>query len=221
MKRFTETAKWDDPWFRGLSPSEKLVFFFVVDNCDNAGFYEADSAAMAFKTRLTQQEIEGALKGLERGIKGASGWLWVRRFLKHQRNGDLDPVNPAHRQIIRLLAEQRVRFSGCAEFKEFLAPFKGLLSPIGIGTSKGKGDTKGEKPAMARPSLDDAIAYGSEIGMARQQVESWFDHFQSNGWKVGGRAPMKDWKAALRNGQRNAFSGKGAAEKPKQKLRMV
>ena len=29
-------------------------------------------------------------------------------------------------------------------------------------------------------------------------------YFTSNGWKVGGRAPMKDWKASFRNWCRNA-----------------
>ena len=30
-----------------------------------------------------------------------------------------------------------------------------------------------------------------------------WDHYVSNGWKISGRAPMKDWKAALRNWKRN------------------
>jgi len=32
-----------------------------------------------------------------------------------------------------------------------------------------------------------------------QEAEKFFDHFTSNGWKVGGRAPMKNWPAAARN----------------------
>jgi hypothetical protein len=58
-----------------------------------------------------------------------------------------------------------------------------------------------------RPKKEEAVAYGSEIGMSQAEVESWFDHFESNGWKVGGRTPMKDWKAAMRNGQRRSKDG--------------
>ena len=83
--------------------------------------------------------------GLARGIVGASGWLWVRRFLKHQKNTELNPNNGAHRQIIGLLSEQVQRFSGCPEFKEFIAPYKGLLSPIGTGTGTGTGNLKRAK----------------------------------------------------------------------------
>ena len=65
-------------------------------------------------------------------------------------------------------------------------------------------DTKNN---TARPTIADAIAYGSEVGMAKEQVESWFDHFESNGWKVGGKAPMKDWKAAIRTAKRRQSNG--------------
>ncbi len=37
----------------------------------------------------------------------------------------------------------------------------------------------------------------------RADVEKWFDHFNANGWRVGGKAQMADWKAAARNGARN------------------
>ena len=31
------------------------------------------------------------------------------------------------------------------------------------------------------------------------QAEQFYNHFESNGWLVGGKAKMKDWKAAARN----------------------
>lgn len=139
MKRFTDTCKWDDPWFRSLNYSAKLVFFYVIDRCDNGGFLEFDLDGMAFHTKLQPSTIQGALKDLERGIKEASGWLWVRRFLKHQKNDDLNPSNPAHKQIISILREQSRRFSHLDEFLEFLAPYKGLVEPHRIGKGIGNG----------------------------------------------------------------------------------
>lgn len=138
MKRFTDTCKWDDPWFRALPGVHKLVFLYVVDRCNNAGFLEVDMDAMAFHTKIEPKHLEGALKGLERGIKGASGWVWVRRFLRHQKNEQLNPENPAHRQIISLITEQLERFQHVPEFKEFEGALKGLKSPIGKGIGKGK-----------------------------------------------------------------------------------
>lgn len=36
-----------------------------------------------------------------------------------------------------------------------------------------------------------------------QTASAFYDYFESNGWKVGGKAPMKDWQAAARNWCRN------------------
>ncbi len=60
---------------------------------------------------------------------------------------------------------------------------------------------KGDTP-FKPPSVADGLAYAKEIGWSQKEFEGWYDHFQSNGWKVGGKAPMKDWKAAMRNGAR-------------------
>lgn len=154
MKRFTETGKWDDPWFRQLAGVYKLVFLYIIDRCDNAGFLEIDQDAMAWHTKVKPEHIEGALKGLERGIKGAFGWIWVRRFLKHQKNDPLNPENPSHKQIIGLLNEQRERFKDVPEFVEFIGASKGLESPIG----KGKGK-KRESPEREAAAAEIYLAY--------------------------------------------------------------
>lgn len=150
MKRFTETDKWKDPWFRSLPPTEKLVFLFVIENCNNAGFYEIDYGLMAFATGLEQGALEGAIKGLARGLVCCGGWIWVRTFLKHQKNEALNPENKAHKQIIGLLREQAERFRENAEFKEFQGAYKGLTSPIGIG----KVQVKVRKEGVQREGFD-------------------------------------------------------------------
>ncbi len=47
------------------------------------------------------------------------------------------------------------------------------------------------------------------------EAEKFFDHFSSNGWKVAGKAPMKDWMAAARNWVRRAGISKPKCEKCK------
>lgn len=208
MTRFTETCKWDDPWFRGLKGVEKLVFLYVVDRCNNAGFWEIDEDGMAFQTKLSLAHIQGAWEGLTRGLIRHDGWVWVRRFLRHQRNENLNPENKAHTQIISLLREQVDRFDNEPVFQEFLAPYMPLVRGLGIVkvTSKGKGSAEGRTPTP-----EQAVEYGKELGMSEADVQAWFDHFESNGWKISGKAPMRDWRAALRNGSRRKddFKPKG------------
>lgn len=52
------------------------------------------------------------------------------------------------------------------------------------------------------PTLGQCKLYASIIGMPVEQGDAFFDHFASNGWRVSGKAPMKDWKAALRTWKR-------------------
>jgi hypothetical protein len=60
-------------------------------------------------------------------------------------------------------------------------------------------------------SLEAVKAFFTEQKSSSNEAEKFFNYFQSNGWKVGGRAPMKDWKAAARNWLLNAdkFTSQG------------
>lgn len=53
-------------------------------------------------------------------------------------------------------------------------------------------------------SVEDAIAYFVSQRSSEIEARKFFDHFTANGWKVSGRAAMKDWQAAARNWIRNA-----------------
>lgn len=54
------------------------------------------------------------------------------------------------------------------------------------------------------PKLHEVEAFFEEIKSTKLEGQKFFNYFQSNGWKVGGRAPMQDWKAASRNWILNA-----------------
>src|SRR5690554_1268544 len=49
------------------------------------------------------------------------------------------------------------------------------------------------------PELDEVELYFLEKGNSKTEAQRFFNYFESNGWLVGGRAKMKDWKAAARN----------------------
>lgn len=59
---------------------------------------------------------------------------------------------------------------------------------------------KAKAKRFTPPTLDEVMNYMKELKKGNSsQAESFVDHFSSNGWKVGGKAAMKDWKAAVRN----------------------
>lgn len=65
--------------------------------------------------------------------------------------------------------------------------------------------------------LEDCMSYFISQGSTAQEAERFFDYFTSNGWKVGGRTAMKDWKASARNWIRNANNYTNNNNQPKQK----
>lgn len=65
-------------------------------------------------------------------------------------------------------------------------------------TKRKKVAPKKEK-AMLPPAIDDVIAFFRSENYPDIEANKFFNHFESNGWKVGGKTPMVDWNAAARN----------------------
>ncbi|MDI9605933.1 MAG: hypothetical protein QM305_11550, partial [Bacteroidota bacterium] len=96
--RFTNTEKWEDSWFSSLKQIEMLLFLYLCDNCDIAGFAEVNLKRWASDLNSNPDTIEGALKGLHRGIiiSKEGDAIYLRTFLKHQKNLPINTNNKAH-----------------------------------------------------------------------------------------------------------------------------
>lgn len=142
--RFTETDKWDDVWFSGLKPLSKLLFLYLCDQCDIAGFLEINTKKICFDLGIGKQEVERSLNEVEtRLIYSTDGrFVFVKNFLRHQRNENLNPANNAHKGIIKRLNDNLLLF----DFEDindfFTSPSLGASEGLVRGTSKGKGNSK-------------------------------------------------------------------------------
>ena len=58
---------------------------------------------------------------------------------------------------------------------------------------------KKENKETIRPSIEKLVEYFIELKSSALEANKFFDYFESNGWKVGGKATMKNWKASVRN----------------------
>lgn len=63
------------------------------------------------------------------------------------------------------------------------------------------------------PTVDEVSSYAREKGL-NMNAQSFCDYYASNGWKVGGKAPMQDWKAAARNWASRDNQALGRASPP-------
>lgn len=82
-------------------------------------------------------------------------------------------------------------------------PVNGNVPVNGICNKESKAD-KPPRPRFTPPSEEEAVTYFCGQGSSAAEAKSFVDYFTANGWKVGGRACMKDWQAAARNWIRRA-----------------
>ncbi len=150
--RFTNTEKWEDSWFSSLKQIEMLLFIYLCDNCDIAGFAEVNLKRWASDLNSNPDTIEGALKGLQRGIitSKEGDAIYLRNFLKHQKNLPINPNNNAHKGILKRFEMYKHKFD-IKDITDFTTrgtggANMGLDSPIGNGNGKDKGGV-GEKEA--------------------------------------------------------------------------
>ena len=47
-KRYADTEKWKKQWFRKLTPIEKATWYFITEQCDNVGVWDADKGVAEF-----------------------------------------------------------------------------------------------------------------------------------------------------------------------------
>ena len=100
-KRFTDTMKWDDPWFGDLSKDNKLAWGFLCDKCDHAGIWKVNERLAVF--HLGQMPDIKALGG--RVIQLSPGKWFLPKFVNFQY-GNLNPSNRVHASIIAILKKE-------------------------------------------------------------------------------------------------------------------
>jgi hypothetical protein len=64
---------------------------------------------------------------------------------------------------------------------------------------------------MKRPTIDEIKLHGAKIGLPEIECEKYFNHYESNGWKVG-QNPMKLWTAGMANWKRTWTERGGVPE---------
>ena len=119
-KRFTESGKWKKKWIRQLDPKYKLFWFYLLDNCDHAGVFDADIESASFHIGLeyTEEEI---LKVFNRKIVPFKTDKWfIPKFVEYQY-GELNENNRAHLSVINILN----KYDLLGANKPHISPLKG------------------------------------------------------------------------------------------------
>lgn len=101
MKRFTETTKWGDPWYRKLSPKLKALWQYLTDSCDCAGVIEPDWQVISLQIGDNVSD-EDLVEFGDRIVELSSGKLWLTKFVEFQY-GELSDECRAHGPVFKAI----------------------------------------------------------------------------------------------------------------------
>ncbi|MGZ4055283.1 MAG: transcriptional regulator [Bacteroidia bacterium] len=62
-----------------------------------------------------------------------------------------------------------------------------------------KEKSSGKKERVRNPTAQEVKDHFAQKRWLPIEAEKFFNHYESNGWLIGGRSPMKNWKAAADN----------------------
>ena len=188
-KRFTDSDKWKKGFIRGLPAKFKLLWLYILDDCNHAGIWDTDFevASIRIGSKISEKEackvFAEQIKIFDKGNK----WF-IPKFIDFQY-GTLNENSRPHQAVIKLLDKYDVyNIEG--------------ISPVDVAGIEGEIKNPIKVKRFKKPTLQDVLSYCIE----RENIvegTKFFNFYESNGWKVG-KNPMKDWKAAVRSWESNS-----------------
>jgi hypothetical protein len=204
----------DDDNFLSLSASAQALYLHLSMAADDDGFCNQVSISM-FKAHASVADLEALLTRryvyqFENGVIVIKHWRMANALRK-------DRYTPTAFQ--EELAQLRIKDNG-----SYTMVANGLPNGCQAGANWLPQDSidkdrldkdsidkenKGRASRFHPPTVEDVREYCMERGN-RVDPQRFVDYYTANGWKVG-KNPMKDWKAAVRNWERDS-KGKPAGD---------
>ncbi len=162
-KRLIDTELFNDEWFMDLSPNAKLLFIYIITNCNHAGIFKFNWKLVEFQTG-----IEGLSKGYITLMEGfgdrlqilKNDYYWMPKFIEHQYPGFPNSKVKAQSGAIRILLLHNI-----SSYKNQTLPkplLKGYEYGYGNESENGKRGTGGK--SVTPMSQQDIIDYREKHG---------------------------------------------------------
>lgn len=215
-KRFTDTDKWSDPWFASLPKEGKLVWQFLCDRCDEAGFWTINLRDLTHFTEANRKDWDAFLAAAEANrVRVIGEKVWLVKFIGFQFPRGIHPKDPMRVAILRSLKQANAEDL----LRGLEAPTKSLIMNLlsgagqdppgslgegagagaGDGLSlEGEGECRGGAGTVAeRPSEAEVLAYAERIGLGAWKATDWLNEMRSVGWLDYAKRPVSDWRAMV------------------------
>lgn len=124
-KRFTDTDKWKKPFIRAMKAPYKLLWLYIIDECNHAGIWEVDFDVAEIKIgeKLNKETALAQLFGKVYEFDNGAKWF-IPDFIEFQY-GTLNAENRVHKSVIDLLTKYSLLDIQKQENKPLVSPLEG------------------------------------------------------------------------------------------------
>lgn len=108
VRRFSYTGRWNEPWYRRMTPACKLLWEYIYDKADQAGVWEADFelASYFIGGEVTVKDLE---KFGDRIKSIGKNRYWIESYIPDQY-GKLSQSCAAHKPVFKLVEKYKLAF---------------------------------------------------------------------------------------------------------------
>lgn len=167
-KRFTDSEKFQDKWYRKLNCKQKCIWEYALSECDNAGLLIYDLEKMSFfiGEEITEKDLEIFS---DRFIYISADLIFIPKFVLFQQKinslSELNENNNAHKQIIERLKANNIN--------DLTSPLQAPKKPLvrGLGNGRGKGNSIGKEEKQIKSIKPEFSAYGEYGNVWLTQIQ--------------------------------------------------
>jgi hypothetical protein len=126
--------------------------------------------------------------------RDSAGFIFSRRLVReeHERQGNNKRASRFYKKEAGSNGHSNAHSNGDSN---------GIITPQKLEVRSQK-----EEKERRKPSRDEWLAYAKTLnGWNLTDAETAWDYYESNGWRIGGKAPVKDWQACARTCYRRAI----------------
>mgnify|MGYP003134504963 FL=1 len=225
-KRYFDTDIWKKKWFRSLSPKYKSSWWYLISQCDHAGFFDPDIDIMSIFVGEKLDETE-LMETFSSRIEYLENGKWfIPKFIQFQYKvshpDELNLSNRVHKSVYERIEKYSYLFRPIDD------PTKGHVRVMQGSSKKMEGSKDKDKDkdkvfntkikqikrkVFKIPTESEVVKYCKERGNS-VNAKKFIAFYESKGWMVG-KNKMKDWEAAVRSWeqaeQNNNSSIKGSS----------
>jgi hypothetical protein len=229
-KRFTDTEKWKKRFIRDLSKDYKLLWLYILDDCDHAGIWhiDLDVANIRLGVNTTIKEMKIAFSDKIIFFDGDEK-IFIPNFIEFQY-GTLNPKNRVHASIIQKLEKYKISplqapydgaYNGAKdkdkdkdkdkekekdkdEDKEI---FEKLLSQPNLIKHLKKLKQGGRLKILPPPNLDEWLQFFTQKGYSVEMcgAEEAFHRYDADNWHNANGEIITNWQKTATNYFRPEF----------------